>query len=168
MNTLQQFTQPIYKDSRGSFIPVNLTDRKWIQSNISINRSCYTFRGMHIQKAPYEQTKLVSVVQGRIADMVIDLRFDSIEYGKCSLFILNEGDSLLVPKGYAHGFLTLDSNTIVNYLVDVEYNQNSDVSISWKSIPDIVKYINRFTFEGTEEMTISDKDLNGILLENYK
>jgi dTDP-4-dehydrorhamnose 3,5-epimerase len=157
-------TQPIFRDNRGLFAPIKL-DSTWVQSNISVNSSMYTFRGMHTQSAPKQQSKLVSVIQGRIVDIFVDLRKDSETYKQLDSFILEEGDSIYVPKGYAHGFLTLTPNTIVNYLVDEEYSPNNEISILWSSIPGMRTLIDRFCFSNIDQdIVFSEKDKQGINL----
>jgi len=156
--------QPIFKDNRGLFAPIKLNDI-WTQSNINISNNIYTFRGMHIQSAPKQQSKLLSVIQGKIVDIIIDLRKDSETYKKLDSFILDEGDSIYVPKGYAHGFLTLSSNTIVNYLVDEEYSPKNEINILWSSIPGIKPIIDRFCITNIDDdIILSDKDKQGINL----
>jgi dTDP-4-dehydrorhamnose 3,5-epimerase len=162
METPYLLKQPVFRDNRGLFAPIKLNGT-WVQSNISVNSSIYTFRGMHIQSAPKQQDKLVSVIQGRIVDIVIDLRKDSETYKKVDSFILEEGDSICVPKGYAHGFLTLSPNTIVNYLVDEEYSPENEIGILWSSIPDVKSTIDRFCFNNIDnDIVFSDKDKQGI------
>jgi dTDP-4-dehydrorhamnose 3,5-epimerase len=164
METPYLLKQPIFKDNRGSFVPIKLNNN-WVQSNISINNSIYTFRGMHLQSSPKQQSKLVSAIQGRIVDIIIDLRKDSKTYKKVDSFILEEGDSVYIPKGYAHGFLTLTPNVIVNYLIDEEYSPENEVSILWSSIPDVKSTIDRFCFNNIDnDIIFSDKDKQGINL----
>ena len=70
-----------------------------------------------------------------------------------------------VPKGYAHGFLTLTPNTIVNYLIDEEYSPENEISILWSSIPDVKSTIDRFCFSNIDnDVVFSDKDKQGINL----
>lgn len=176
MTTIAQFTkkfnmetpyllkQPVFRDNRGLFAPIKLNNT-WVQSNISTNSNPYTFRGMHIQSDPKQQSKLVSAIQGRIVDIVIDLRKDSETYKKLDSFILEEGDSIYVPKGYAHGFLTLTPNALVNYLVDEEYSPENEIGILWSSIPGMKTIIDRFCFTNIDyDIIFSDKDKQGINL----
>lgn len=115
-------TLDVYEDHRGSFTelwrhtPDNI-DFNPIQSNLSRNASKGTFRGLHFQTF-FPQSKLIQVISGRIVDFIVDVRPKSVTFGKYAPFWLNPGTSLLVPGGFAHGFLTLEDNTIVNYLVD--------------------------------------------------
>jgi len=152
--------QPIYKDHRGSFTPIDITG-DWIQSNISINDDIYTFRGLHFQHEPFAQTKLVRVIQGKIIDFAININKDSDDYKKVHIFNMDEGDSLLVPKGYAHGFITLQSGTIVNYLVDNGYSKENEDCILWSSVPEVSNILNDVTNGKTFKIKISDKDIIG-------
>lgn len=115
-------TLDIHRDNRGSFtelwrqVPENM-DFKPIQSNLSVNDVAGTFRGLHFQTY-FPQAKLLTVVRGKIVDILVDVRPKSETFGKFKAFWLREGDAILVPGGFAHGFLTMCDNTIVNYLVD--------------------------------------------------
>lgn len=163
---IQKYIQPIYKDDRGALIPIKLNSV--VQSNISINNNSHVFRGMHMQISPKEQTKYISVLKGRIVDILLDLNKSSQTYKQTQFYILEEGDSLIIPKGYAHGFLTLTGNTIVNYLVDEEYCPEHEVTILWSSVPEIKRIIERFCYDGISEITISKKDANALTLEEYE
>lgn len=115
-------TLDVHKDNRGSFTELwrqtsENMDFKPVQSNLSVNEFTGTFRGLHFQTY-FPQAKLVTVVKGKIVDFLVDVRPKSETFGKFQAFWLREGDALLVPGGFAHGFLTMCDNTIVNYLVD--------------------------------------------------
>ena len=86
-----------------------------------------TVRGMHFQEAPSAERKLVAVLRGAILDVVIDLRFDSANYGSIAAFELSdEGcEVLYIPRGFAHGYQTLESSTLVSYAIDSEYAPSS-------------------------------------------
>ena len=90
-------------------------------------------RGLHFQRPPFEQTKLVRCVSGKILDVVVDLRTNSKTYGKSfSIELSSENNKqLFVPKGFAHGFQVLSEIAIVNYKVDNYYNPKSDSGIIW-------------------------------------
>tara|TARA_R110000803_G_scaffold64289_1_gene125206 strand:- start:27 stop:479 length:453 start_codon:yes stop_codon:yes gene_type:complete len=144
---------PVFKDKRGSFIPYNLKGTEWNQMNISTNISCYTFRGMHYQTNP-PQTKLVKVIQGKVLDILYNLDTKEVE-----TYELGLDDQLLIQSNYAHGFLTLEPNTIFTYLVSGDYNPKSEHSIVWNTIPlikSIIEYITQYS-----ELIISDKDKLG-------
>jgi dTDP-4-dehydrorhamnose 3,5-epimerase len=115
-------TLDIHRDNRGSFTELwqqstENIDFKPIQSNLSVNEVAGTFRGLHFQTY-FPQAKLVTVIKGKIVDFLVDVRPKSETFGKFQAFWLREGDAILVPSGFAHGFLTMCDNTIINYLVD--------------------------------------------------
>ena len=155
--------QPIFKDNRGSFTPIKLSD-KWVQSNISINDDLFVFRGLHLQKFPKSQAKEVMVIQGKIIDFCVCVDKLNPNFGEVFEYMMNEGDSLYVPHGYAHGFLTLQSGTIVNYLVDEEYSKDHEISINWESVAEVKETITKLTAGFTFRLKMSDKDKEGINL----
>ena len=107
---------------KDSFIKENFPEINFIQDNES--KSSYgVLRGLHFQKPPFEQTKLVRVIKGEIQDVAVDLRKDSPTFGKYFSIVLSELNrkQLLVPKGFAHGFLTLSDYAILSYKVDDKY-----------------------------------------------
>ena len=115
-----------YDDDRGSLTCIDT--KKWDQVNISKNLKKFTFRGMHYQTSP-PQTKFIKVVKGSIIDILYNL-----ETQESSFYILDEDDALLVDKKFAHGFITLEPNTIVSYLVKGAYNPSSEHTIYWKNV----------------------------------
>ena len=141
----------IYSDNRGTFIPYNLEG--WDQMNISTNDKKYTFRGLHYQTNP-PQTKLVKVIQGKVLDIIYNLDTKEIKS-----YILSKDNDLFVPPNYAHGFLTLENNTIFTYLVKGDYNPNSEHSIIWDTVPEVKKIIENIV--GKNKITISEKDKLG-------
>ena len=141
----------IFNDNRGTFIPYNLEG--WDQMNISINEAKYTFRGLHYQTKPY-QTKLVKVIQGKVLDFLYDIKSGAVE-----VYELDQSNDLLVTSNFAHGFLTLEPNTIFTYLVNGDYNPKSEHSIVWDTIPEIKSIIN-YTIKNNK-LTISEKDKIG-------
>lgn len=163
----QHFYTNVFNDERGVFYPSSLTEgegvlnKKWVQSNISVNPKKWTFRGLHYQNEPYQQSKYIQVVQGAIIDFMVNIKPESDEYGKVDYFAIEAGNAIYCPVGYAHGFITLDSNTIIQYYVDNEYNKESENGYFWGSIPSIyqtVKMVDpRFRME---EVTMSKKDAN--------
>lgn len=130
-----------FADARGYF--VETWNRKvcraagididFCQDNQSLSRAVGTVRGLHFQKPPHAQTKLVSVLAGRIFDVAVDLRKASPTFGKHVAIELGVGDGaqLLVPVGFAHGFCTLEPDTIVAYKVDAHYALDADAGIFW-------------------------------------
>ncbi len=97
-----------------------------------------TIRGLHFQKNPFAQTKVVSCGNGAVLDVVVDIRKDSPTYGEWTSALLTpeNGQMLYVPRGFAHGFVALEDETIFEYLVDNIYNKESEAGIIWND-PDI-------------------------------
>lgn len=113
----------------------------FVQDNVSISKKG-VLRGLHFQKAPYEQAKLVQVLRGEVLDVIVDLREDSKTYGKHLKFKLcgKVGKAIFIPKGMAHGFLAFSSEVVFHYKCDQYYQPNSesgiyfgdeDLSIDW-------------------------------------
>jgi len=153
----------VFVDHRGTFAPLSLSslDKDWIQSNISFNPKKNTFRGLHFQIGGYEQSKLIKVITGIIVDFIVDIRKDSPNYLKVYEYVLNPGEELYVPRGFAHGFLTIEENTVVQYLVDNIYSPENEGSIHWKLFPEIVTSITRHQngILSEDDIIISNKDL---------
>lgn len=152
----------VFEDERGyfmesfkeSFINHNFPDLKFIQDNES--KSSYgVLRGLHFQKPPFEQTKLVRVINGKVLDVAVDLRPDSDTFGKYESVILSDKNKkqFLIPKGFAHGFVVLSKEAVFSYKVDNYYSPQHDSGIRYDSF-DIDWLI------PTSEMIISEKDKN--------
>ena len=129
----------LFKDDRGFFYESynkNNLDKvvnvNFVQDNESKSNKG-VIRGLHFQKPPYAQTKLIRCISGCILDVVVDLRKNSKSYGKSfSVQLSSENKKqLLVPKGFAHGFQVLSETAIVNYKVDNFFNSKSDSGIIW-------------------------------------
>ncbi|EIT84626.1 dTDP-4-dehydrorhamnose 3,5-epimerase [Fictibacillus macauensis ZFHKF-1] len=134
-------TMDVHHDLRGAFHRVwcknalsahNLCG-DGLQSSISINASKGTIRGMHYQEKPYEEVKIVSCLKGAIHDVIIDLRKHSPTYLDHFSVTLQEksGESLYIPKGFAHGFQTLEDDTIVAYMISALYVPESARTIRY-------------------------------------
>lgn len=104
----------------------------FVQENFSISK-LGVLRGMHYQKKPYEQGKLVSVVNGKILDVALDLRKDSDTYGNYVMEELSSDNKkqLWIPEGFAHGFLALTDNASVKYKTTSYYSSDHDVTIKY-------------------------------------
>jgi dTDP-4-dehydrorhamnose 3,5-epimerase len=105
----------------------------WVQDNQSLSVEPHTLRGLHFQRQPYAQAKLVRVLSGRVLDVVVDIRRDSAEFGKwLSLELTAERfNQIYVPTGFAHGFITLEPNCVVAYKVSSPYAAHAEASIRW-------------------------------------
>ena len=134
---------PVFNDTRGTFsrlVDLRLMeehgiDRPWVQENLSTNNMAGTLRGLHFQRGAHAETKLVRCVSGRILDVLVDLRDASPTYGHALAVELSEENAkaLLVPKGCAHGYLTLSENSHVLYLVDQIYAPDAEGGLAWNS-----------------------------------
>ena len=105
----------------------------FVQTSISHNKKKGTIRGMHYQSKPYEEVKIVKCTKGKIFDVIIDLRSDSKNFKKWCSFKLTEDNykMLYIPKGFAHGFQTLEDNTRITYDISEFYHQKSAKGIRW-------------------------------------
>ena len=152
----------IFRDKRGTFSPLDLAklDKNWVQSNISTNPQKFTLRGLHFQKNEYVQAKLIKVISGKILDFVVDLRTVSEDYEKVFFFEMNEGDEVYVPRYFAHGFITLEKDTVVQYLVDNDYSPENEGVAVWTKYPEIEREIKKLdlTFD-SNLIIIENKDL---------
>ena len=101
--------------------------------HFSDNREAGTLRGLHFQEPPHEQTKLVLCLRGRAFDVAVDLRPESPERGRWSSHTLeaDSGRALLVPAGHAHGFLTLEPNTLIAYVITGPYRAEAARGLRW-------------------------------------
>jgi dTDP-4-dehydrorhamnose 3,5-epimerase len=130
-----------FGDDRGYFVEVfnqKNSDAaglnfKPVQENQSLSRTAGTVRGMHFQRHPHVQAKLVRVLKGRIFDVAVDIRVGSETYGRWIAAELSseEGDQLFIPGGFAHGFCTLEPDCEIAYLVDAHYSAECEGAICW-------------------------------------
>jgi dTDP-4-dehydrorhamnose 3,5-epimerase len=148
-------------DVRGTFVklhPSRDLGNSLDSVALSFNPNLGTIRGLHFQVEPYAEEKLVSCVQGRVFDVIVDLRPSSQTFGKWTSFELSAENALqaYLPKGIAHGFQTLMPDTIVQYFLTSQYSPESsysiaplgDLGIDWP----------------LKELSISEKDSQGVSL----
>lgn len=104
----------------------------FVQDNESFSKKGI-LRGLHLQSPPYGQSKLVRVIQGSVLDVAVDIRKNSPTYGKHQMIELSATNKkqFFVPEGFAHGFLTLEDNTIFQYKCSNYYNPKSELGILW-------------------------------------
>jgi dTDP-4-dehydrorhamnose 3,5-epimerase len=132
----------IFKDNRGEFVKTihkntfeegNL-EYEFQESFFSISKK-NVFRGMHFQLPPDDHVKLVSVIKGRIIDIALDLRSNSTHFGKFFTVELSESNrkGLYLGRGFAHGFLSLENDTIVEYHTSTVQNKDSEAGVRWDS-----------------------------------
>jgi dTDP-4-dehydrorhamnose 3,5-epimerase len=134
-------TGKTHVDERGSFVEMWREDvfaqtgilTQWRQDNLSRSLKKGTIRGLHWQVPPHAQAKLVRVIKGRILDVVVDIRTQSQTFGQFERVELGdqENQTLFVPEGFAHGFCTLEDDTIVHYKVSHPYAPTSEKAIHW-------------------------------------
>ncbi len=153
----------VFSDNRGWFYEsfnaaklkaLGIND-SFVQDNRSYSEKKGTLRGIHFQKAPYAQTKLVSCTRGKILDVAVDLRKNSPTYLKWVSAELSAENKLMlyIPKGFGHGFVTLTDDVEVFYKVDDYYNGENDRSIIYNDPEINIDW-------GTDTPTLSQKDLN--------
>ena len=167
-NDIKLIPFPYFNDNRGVFTKIyNENVFKEYGINVSFKESFISIshkdviRGMHFQTPPYEQDKVISVVQGSIKDVIVDLRSNSANYGKFQVFDLKAKNpsTLFIPAGFAHGFISLEDNTIVSYLVTSCYSKDHDKGILFSS----------FNYSWPcENFIISDRDLSFPTLADFK
>jgi dTDP-4-dehydrorhamnose 3,5-epimerase len=163
----------VFGDSRGYFMESfslrkfrELTglDIDFVQDNES--KSSYgVVRGLHFQRPPHAQSKLVRVVRGRVLDVAVDLREGSPTYGKHYAIELS-GDNhlqMFIPKGFAHGFAVLSDDAVFQYKCDEYYAPESEGAVAWDD-PDLA--IDWMLPK--EDIRLSDKDKSNPNLKNHK
>ena len=130
----------VFKDERGYFFE-SFNQQKFYEQLETINfvqdnesKSVFgTLRGLHFQNPPFAQAKLVRCIQGSVLDVAVDIRKDSSTYGKHVAIVLSEENKkqLFVPRGFAHGFVTLSEEAIFAYKVDNRYAPECDTGIKF-------------------------------------
>ena len=131
----------VFGDERGYFLESFNLDwfRENIQKDISFvqdnesKSSKGVLRGLHFQKPPFKQAKLVRVIEGSVIDVAVDLRPGSPTFKQWFSVILSEDNHLqfFIPRGFAHGFVALEDNTVFQYKVDNYYSKGNDGGIIW-------------------------------------
>jgi dTDP-4-dehydrorhamnose 3,5-epimerase len=152
-----------FEDGRGYFVETYNSarlaehgiDTLFVQDNQSLSKERGTLRGLHFQTPPFAQAKLVQVSAGAILDVAVDLRKNSPTYGHYATIELSaeNGHQLFIPAGFAHGFCTLQPDTVLTYKVDAHYSASHDAGIIWND-PDV-----GITWPAVANAdTLSDKD----------
>ena len=153
----------VFEDDRGYFFESyskavfakHGIDVDFVQDNQSLSQKG-VLRGLHFQNPPFAQGKLVRAIKGSIFDVAVDLRKASPTYGHHFDIELTEKNRtmLWIPPGFAHGFLTLEDNTIFSYKCSNVYNKESEGSIIWNDPTLSIKW-------GLDNPTLSEKDKTG-------
>ena len=157
----------VFADNRGYFFEsfnktvyeaIGIT-QEFVQDNQSMSGKD-VLRGLHFQRPPFDQGKLVRVIKGSVLDVAVDIRKSSPTYGKWVSQVLSEENKLLmwVPAGFAHGFLTLEPETIFFYKCTGFYNSGAEGIIDWKDVDINIDW-------NVENPIISERDKNG---ESFK
>lgn len=150
----ESFKQSFFEQNNINFIPV--------QDNESLSLAKNTLRGLHMQLPPKEQAKLIRVISGKILDVAVDLRKNSPTFKQHFAIELSAENKkqLFIPRGFAHGFLSLEENTQVSYKVDNYYSKEHDVSIKWDDTELNINW-------QTSSPILSEKDLKAYNLNHY-
>lgn len=129
------------EDSRGFFaryfceneFKANGLESHWAQMNTSMSVEVGTLRGLHFQRAPYAEVKVVRCLRGAIWDVIVDIRKDSETYGKWFGAELNSENRTMmyIPKGFAHGFVSLTDSAEIFYLVSAPYSPDFEGTLRW-------------------------------------
>ena len=161
----------VFGDSRGYFFEsynkqrfneATGVDIDFVQDNQS--KSCYgVLRGLHFQKPPYAQSKLVRCVRGRVLDVAVDIRKSSPTFGKYVAVELTEDNhrQLFIPHGFAHGFVVLSEEAIFQYKCDNFYHKESEGAIAWNDPEINIDWTIPF-----DDVILSDKDKVNPLLKD--
>ncbi len=161
----------VFGDSRGYFFEsynkqrfneATGLDIDFVQDNQS--KSCYgVLRGLHFQKPPYAQSKLVRCVRGRVLDVAVDIRKSSPTFGKYIAVELTEDNhrQLFIPHGFAHGFVVLSEEAIFQYKCDNFYHKESEGAIAWNDPEINIDWSIPF-----DDVILSDKDKVNPLLKD--
>ena len=166
---IKVYKSKIYRDSRGFFTEqynlkkntqMNIKE-KFIQDNYVLSLKKNTFRGIHFQQRPFQQSKIIYVISGEILDIVVDLRKKSKSFGKYKIIKLSDKNRLqiYIPKNFGHGYLTLKNNTVVNYKVSNYYVPNKSICINYKDPIINLKLPNK-------KFILSKNDKNSFLIKD--
>lgn len=163
IHNVLMITPRVYNNSRGYFFESYREDllarhgitTQFIQDNQSFSVSKGVVRGMHFQRTPHAQTKLVRVLRGSVYDVVVDVRKDSPTYKKWYGEVLSAENKrmLYIPHGCAHGFMVLEPDTEVYYKVDAYYNRDSECGFAWNDNQIGIQWP-----EMSSEILLSEKD----------
>ncbi|MFV1850337.1 MAG: dTDP-4-dehydrorhamnose 3,5-epimerase [Thalassospira sp.] len=140
-------------------------DHDFVQDNHSLSRDTGVVRGLHFQCEPHAQAKLVRVVRGRILDVALDIRKASPTFGRwvTAEISATEWNQIYIPKGFAHGFMTLEPDTEVIYKVSSTYAPDAERTIIWND-PDLgIDWP-----LSSDNATLSAKDADGMRFADYR
>ena len=164
----------IFKDNRGYFFETfnnkefteKVGEANFVQDNESLS-SYGTIRGLHFQKGEHAQAKLVRVIHGSVIDVAVDIRPESENFGQY-YYVYLSGENhrqFFIPKGFAHGFIALEDNTLFQYKCDNYYNKESEGSIFFADSEIDIPWAG---WVDAADFKISEKDSNAPLFSDYK
>lgn len=135
---------------------------KWVQQNIAFNNKKGTLRGMHYQKAPFGEIKVVRCTSGSVYDVIVDLRTNSRTYRQWLGFELSRDNHhmLYIPSGFAHGYLTLEDASEITYLVSQAYNPTAESGVRYDDPSIGIDW-------PAEIKLVSEKDKNLLCLKDH-
>lgn len=165
-----------FGDARGYYSPVYIEPELaelGFQGVKQISRSKSgkgILRGMHFQKGDFAQAKIVEVVQGSVVDVVVDMRPESPSYRKWTSVLLTPENNrqLYIPRGFAHGFLSLEDDTIFQYFVDNAYAPEQEDGTAWDDPEINIEWQKLFAEHGIDEPMLSEKDQHRHTLTEYE
>lgn len=165
-----------FGDARGYYSPVYIEPELaelGFQGVKQISRSKSSkgiLRGMHFQKGDFAQAKIVEVVRGSVVDVVVDMRPESPSYRKWTSVLLTPENNrqLYIPRGFAHGFLSLEDDTVFQYFVDNAYAPEQEDGIAWNDPEINIDWQKLFTEYNITEPMLSEKDQHRHTLTEYE
>ncbi len=169
INDLLVLTPTVFKDDRGYFFEsynhlkvMDYLKTTFVQDNESFSKK-NVLRGLHFQVPPFAQAKLVRVIQGSVLDVAVDLRKNSPTYGQHVKVILSAENKkqLFIPVGFAHGFLTLEDNTIFSYKCSDYYKKEFEGTILWNDFSLNIEW-------NCDAPLLSEKDLIAAPFNQFK
>lgn len=159
----------VFSDDRGSFFESFSKkilsdagiDVDFVQDNQSVSRA-NVLRGLHFQAPPHAQAKLVRVTRGAVLDVAVDIRKNSPTYGKHETILLSAENNMMfyIPAGFAHGFVSLEDNTVFQYKCSAYYNKASEGCLLWNDPTLNIDW-------NVERPLLSPKDAEGQLLSGF-
>ncbi len=163
----------VFEDDRGFFVETYNKDRcaknglevNFVQDNLSKSVKG-VLRGLHFQKEPYAQGKFVQVITGSVLDVAVDIRHGSETFGQWVSVKLTEKNKkqFWIPAGFAHGFVSLEDDTIFNYKCTNVYNKESEGAIAWDDADLNIDW--QLDQYGIKELIVSEKDQKNIAFCN--
>lgn len=155
-------TPQVFKDDRGYFFEsfnaqkvADVIQCNFVQDNESFSQK-NVLRGLHFQVPPFAQDKLVRVIKGSVLDVAVDMRISSPTYGQYYSIVLSGENKkqLFIPAGFAHGFVTLEDDTIFSYKCSNYYEKSAEGTILWNDLSLNIAW-------NCEQPILSEKDLIG-------